>query len=78
LSFGAPGSYSLTLRSDNDNPLPVSFTLSASQGADALSSAITAINDQAAKTGVTAQLSEDGNSIILTNPTGADMLIADT
>lgn len=78
LSFGAPGSYSLTLRSDNDNPLPVSFTLSAAQGADALSSAITAINDQAAKTGVTAQLSEDGNSIILTNPTGADMLIADT
>ncbi|MBX9817196.1 MAG: flagellin, partial [Burkholderiaceae bacterium] len=40
---------------------------------DGLSNAISAINDQSAKTGVTASLNANGNGIILTNATGQDI-----
>ncbi len=78
LGFAAAGAYSLALRSDNGADQAVSFTLSAANTADGLSSAISAINDQSSKTGVTAALDNTGTSIILTNATGNDIRVADT
>ena len=78
LAFGAAGAYSLNLRSDNGADQAVSFTLSAANTADGLSSAIAAINDQSSKTGVTAALDNTGTAIILTNATGNDIRVADT
>lgn len=78
LSFAAAGSYTLNLRSDNDSNQSISFTLDAATGADSLSAAVAAINDQSSKTGVTAEVAEDGNSIILSNETGNDIYVGDT
>ncbi len=78
LTFGAAGSYSLNLRSDNSTDQAVSFTLSASGTADGLSAAVSAINDQSSKTGVTASLNTAGTAVVLTNATGNDIRVADT
>ena len=78
LSFQSAGAYSLTLRSDNSSAQTISFTLSAFNTADGLSAAVSAINDQSSKTGVTASLNSDGTQILLTNATGNDILVADT
>jgi flagellin len=43
--------------------------------ADDLAAAVSAFNDQASKTGVTASLNDSGTAIILTNATGADISI---
>jgi len=80
LSFGATGAYSLTLMSDNDaaNIKTVSFSITATAGADGLSAAVTAINEQSAKTGVVAELNEKGDGVILTNATGNTIAVGDT
>ncbi|MBN9626595.1 MAG: flagellin [Acidovorax sp. SCN 65-28] len=78
LSFVASGAYSLTLQSDNSTPQTISFTLSAANTADGLSAAVSAINDQSSKTGVTASLNSDGTQILLSSSTGNDVLVADT
>ncbi len=78
VTFSAAGSYTLNVRSDNDSNQSVSFTLSAATGADALSSAVSAINEQASKTGVTAEIADDGNSVILSNEAGNDIYLGDT
>ena len=39
---------------------------------------VSAINDQAAKTGINASLSTDGTQVILTNATGNDIVVGDT
>ncbi len=78
LTFAASGAYSLNLQSDNATAQTVSFTLSAQDTADGLSAAVSAINDQSSKTGVTASLNSDGTKILLTNATGNDILVADT
>ena len=78
LTFTAAGSYTLALRSDNGADLNVSFTLSAATGADPLSAAVAAINDQSSKTGVTATVNTAGTAIVLTNATGNDIRVADT
>jgi flagellin len=78
LVFGAAGSYTLALRSDNAADLTVSFTMSAATGADALSSAVAAINDQSSKTGITATVNASNTAIVLTNTTGNDIRVADT
>ena len=75
--FSAAGNYALTIKSDNSTAETVTFSLTAGSG-DALSTAITAINDKSAKTGVTATLNADKSGIILTNATGNDISIADT
>jgi flagellin len=77
LTFGATGSYSLNLQSDNATPQAVTFAVSGTTG-DGLSSAVAAINDQASKTGVTASLNDAGTAVVLTNVTGSDISIADT
>ena len=72
------GSYTLSIQGDNTTAQDVSFTLTATAGADRLSAAVAAINDQSAKTGVTASLNETGDRVILTNATGNDIVIGDT
>ena len=71
----ASGSFSLTLKSQNTTAETVSFTLAAGSGSDRLSVAVSAINDKSAKTGITASLSQDGKSMILTNASGADITV---
>ena len=70
------GSYTLSIQGDNATAQNVSFTLTATSGADRLSAAVAAINDQSAKTGVTASLK--GDRVILTNATGNDIVVGDT
>jgi len=77
--MAAAGSYSLTLEGDNVGAArTVSFTLTSATGTDRLSAAVSAINDQSAKTGINASLSSDGNQIILTNATGNNIVVGDT
>ena len=77
--MAAAGSYSLTLEGDNVGAArTVSFTLTSATGTDRLSAAVSAINDQSAKTGINASLSTDGNQIVLTNATGNNIVVGDT
>jgi flagellin len=78
VTFAAAGAYTLNLRSDNASAQTISFTLTAAGTADGLSSALSAINDQSSKTGVTATLNTAGTAIVLTNETGNDILLSDT
>lgn len=78
VTFAASGAYSLQLQSDNSTAQTISFTLSAAATADGLSAAVAAINDQSSKTGVTAELQNNGALILLTNASGNDILVADT
>lgn len=75
LDFTTTGVYSLALRSENSTDVNVSFNLSAFNTADGLSSAISAINEQSSKTGITAELNTTGDKILLTNNTGSDIRI---
>ncbi|CAN7728443.1 flagellin [Acidovorax sp. LjRoot66] len=72
------GSFTLSIQGDNTTAQNVSFTLTATSGADRLSAAVAAINDQSAKTGVTAALNSSGDRVILTNATGNDIVVGDT
>ncbi|GAA4417593.1 flagellin [Acidovorax lacteus] len=76
--FSATGSYTLNLTSDNTTAVSVSFTLTSTTGSDRLSAAVSAINEQSAKTGVTASLNSDGSGVVLTNATGNDITVSDT
>jgi flagellin len=78
LAFSVAGSYTLNLQSDNTSAQSISFTLSAATGTDALGAAVSAINDQASKTGVTAKLNTAGTAVILSNATGNDITVSDT
>ena len=78
LSFATAGTYSLTLQSDNTTPQAISFAVTAIGTADGLSAAVAAINDQSSKTGVVASLNSAGTAVVLTNPTGNDIAVADT
>jgi flagellin len=76
--FSAAGSYTLELTGDNTVPRSVSFTITAAAGTDRLSAAVSAINEQSAKTGINASLNSDGTQVILTNDTGNNISVADT
>jgi flagellin len=78
LTFGATGSYAITLRSDNTTAQTLTFSLTATTGSDGLSAAVSAINDQSSKTGVIAALNSAGTGIVLSNATGNDITVADT
>ena len=60
LTFAAAGAYTITLQSDNTSAQTIAFSLSAAGTADGLSAAVSAINDQSSKTGVTAALNTIG------------------
>ena len=81
ISFESVGSYTFELRSDNTPTgtalgQSISFNVSALNTADGLSNAVSAINEQASKTGVTAKLNDTNDGIILTNATGQDIGLA--
>jgi len=78
VSFAASGSFTLGLTGENSEEQKVSFTIDATDNADSLSTAVAAINDQSAKTGITAAVNESGDAIILTNESGSDIAISDT
>jgi len=78
LTFAATGAYTLAIQSDNGTPQSISFSVTATNTADGLSAAISAINDQSSKTGVTAALNSSGTAIVLSNATGNDILVGDT
>jgi flagellin len=76
--FSSVGSYTLNITSDNTTAQSISFNIPSTTGTDRLSSVVSAINDQSAKTGVTATLNTDGSQVVLTNATGNDISISDT
>ncbi len=72
LSFVSGGAYQVQLVSDNTTAQTISFNVGDDLStSDALNSAISAINEQSSKTGVTASF-KDG-TIVLTNATGANI-----
>lgn len=73
VSFDTAGAYVLSIKSDNADPQQISFTISGTEGNDGLAGAVTAFNDVASKTGVTARVSDDGKSIVLMNSTGENI-----
>ncbi len=77
LTFGAPGTYTLELRSDTTNVEAAIFNLSAESGAEGLSSAISSINALSSKTGITATLNTSGSGILLSNTTGNNIMIGE-
>ncbi len=78
ISFGAVGSYTLKIKSDNSTFQTVSFSITATSGSAGLTGAIAALNDASSKTGVTAQLNSAGTGVTLTNASGNDITIEDT
>lgn len=79
LTFGASGSYQFQLFSDNSSTgVLVNFALSDNTGVAALSSAVQAVNDHSAKTGVVATVKEDGTGITITNYDGNNITVQDT
>ncbi|MFM9885939.1 MAG: flagellin [Burkholderiales bacterium] len=78
MTFSAAGSYAFTLKSDNATAVNVSFSLTAASGATALASAVSAINDQSAKTGVSASVNTAGSGLNLSNATGNTIYIANS
>ena len=76
VTFSAAGSYSFQIVSDNSaaNGATVSFAIGGTTGADNLSTAVAAINDQSSKTGVTASVNTAGQ-LVLTNASGNDIFL---
>ena len=72
-TFGT-GTFSLNVTSDNTNAVTITFATSGNT-ADGLAGAITAFNDKASQTGVTAKLNDAGTGITLTNAAGNDITI---
>ena len=79
LTFSTAGAYNFQIVSDNavTNPANVSFSISGTSGPDNLATAVATINDQSAKTGVSASLNAAG-ALILTNASGADIFLRNT
>ena len=78
LTFDAPGTRIINLTSDNTTAQTITFNISNTSTPEGLAEAISAINQQSSKTGVTASLNEGGNGIVLTNATGADITLEAT
>ena len=78
VNFSAAGAYTIEVQSDNKQAQSISFTLSGTEGNEGLSAAVTAFNDVASKTGVTARLADDGKGVTLVNNTGNNIKLSDT
>ena len=78
LTFGASGSYVLTIASDNSSAATIGFSLEGVSGTDALQAAADAFNDKQTITGVTAEVKADGTSVVLTHSDGEDIRLMDT
>jgi len=70
IQFTATGSYVVSILSDNDAAQEISFTLGGLEGNDGLAGGVSAFNDVASRTGVTARVSDDGQSVVLMNSNG--------
>jgi flagellin len=71
----AATSYSMTIASDNTTAVTISFSVGATLNKDGLAAAISAFNDNTAKTGVTARANDAGTGIMLTNAAGNDITL---
>jgi len=78
LEFSAAGSYQLNITSANGASNTVGFAIDASNGADSLSQAVSAFNDQSSSTGVVASINQAGTGITLTHNEGESINISDT
>jgi flagellin len=78
ISFEKSGAYVIDVQSDNAISQQIAFTISGTEGNDGLAGAVTALNDVASKTGVTARISEDGLSVVLMNASGENINLATT
>ncbi len=77
MKFDAAGSYVLSVQSNNNEAQSISFSLQGTDGNDGLTAAVTAFNDVAHKTGVTARISENGTEVLLSNATGNNITLTD-
>lgn len=68
----ADASYTIGIKSNNSEVVNVSFAVG-ELNADGLAAAMAAINEAASKTGVTAELNESGDGLILTNSSGENI-----
>ena len=83
LKFGAAatdGAFSITIASENAATAleTVSFIVPGGTGADRYATAVSAINEKSAKTGVTTSLSDKGDYILLTNASGSDIVVGNS
>jgi flagellin len=78
ITFDSEGAFVTEVVSDNSVATKVAFTISGTEGSNALSGAITAFNDASSKTGVTARISENGEGIILRNSTGNNISLSES
>ena len=74
-TFVAGGVYSLAVTSDNATAANVSFTVGNPLNATTLAASVSAFNDVAASTGVTAKLNSSNNGVILTNAAGNNITL---
>ncbi|VAX10596.1 Flagellin protein FlaB [hydrothermal vent metagenome] len=77
INFSVEGSYVLDVQSDNPDAQQITFTISGTEGNDGLAGAVTAFNDVASKTGVTARVAEDGSGVVLMNSTGNNITLSE-
>ena len=73
LKFTAVGAVSLDIVSNNTTAKTLTFTVAAGPGG--LDAAVTAINDAASTTGVTARLNDAGDGVVMSNATGESILL---
>jgi flagellin len=71
-------SFTMTVKSDNNTAVTVSFSTGAAMNADGLAAGITAFNDKTSQTGVSAKLNATGDGITLTNASGNDIVLTNT
>ena len=76
-TFSTAGAYVVNLQSNNAEATQVAFTISDTKGNDGLVGAITAFNDIASKTGVTARINEDATGIVLSNASGNNITVSE-
>lgn len=74
-TFGATGSYSVSVFGTNSTAQTVSFSLTATNTAGGLSQAVQAFNDQSSKTGITARLNSTNDGVILTADDGSNITL---
>ncbi len=77
INFSATGAYVLDVQSENAQAQQIAFTISGTDGNDGLAGAVTAFNDVASKTGVTARVAEDGAGVVLMNSNGNNIILAE-
>ncbi|MDH5181190.1 MAG: flagellin [Gammaproteobacteria bacterium] len=77
MDFSTTGAYVMDIMSDNTSYKNIAFTVSDISTTDGLSAAVTAFNDVASLTGVTARVSDDATGIILRNAAGNNIALRD-